>query len=174
MENNDGKHDEDGSQVNSDAEDNNTNVMLPIMQQQQQQQQQNFIYNQHHLQQQSNTMHMVPSQSNMPIYTPHVSSYTMHQQPPMVLQQQQQQLPPPQPMYNPMYHHQQQQQMYLFQQHKQHTTPGLYHSPDNSPVTNQQDFSPDQSPKSEPGTPDKRPKLTVSIPTQSDGNQEVT
>lgn len=34
--------------------------------------------------------------------------------------------------------------------------PALYHSPPHP--------SPDQSPKSEPGTPDKRPKLNVTIP----------
>ncbi|KAF1807777.1 hypothetical protein V8B55DRAFT_1468650 [Mucor lusitanicus] len=52
-------------------------------------------------------------------------------------------------------------------------TPGLYHSPNSSPATTQQEFSPDQSPRSEPGTPEKRPKLRVTIPaetTQQDGN----
>lgn len=52
-------------------------------------------------------------------------------------------------------------------------TPGLYHSPNSSPATTQQEFSPDQSPRSEPGTPEKRPKLRVTIPaetTQPDGS----
>lgn len=81
---------------------------------------------------------------------------------------------------------QQQQQMYLFQQHHPSTTqrsfapttantglmyplgtPGLYHSPDSSPATTQQEFSPDQSPRSEPGTPEKRPKLRVTIPAET-------
>lgn len=94
---------------------------------------------------------------------------------------------------------QHQQQMYLFQQHHPSSlqrsftapvpnttttttssglmyplgTPGLYHSPNSSPATTQQEFSPDQSPRSEPGTPEKRPKLRVTIPaetTQQDGN----
>ncbi|KAI9480358.1 MAG: hypothetical protein EXX96DRAFT_594673 [Benjaminiella poitrasii] len=59
---------------------------------------------------------------------------------------------PPMVIYNPyLYSHQQKQHHY--------NTPALYHSP----ATTQQEFSPDQSPRSEPGTPEKRPKLEVSI-----------
>lgn len=53
-------------------------------------------------------------------------------------------------------HHQQ--PMYLFQQHQPPTTtthkstPNLYHSPNT--------LSPDQSPKSDPGTPEKKRKLS--------------
>lgn len=77
---------------------------------------------------------------------------------------------------NPNTHEQQQQQMYLFQQHQQSQfnsnsmmyqqqhTPALYHSPQSSPGTIKHEISPDQSPRSEPGTPEKRPKLRVTIP----------
>ncbi|CEP09638.1 hypothetical protein [Parasitella parasitica] len=82
----------------------------------------------------------------------------------------------------------QQQQMYLFQQHHPQRpfnapsnpflypsgTPGLYHSPDSSPATTQQEFSPDQSPRSEPGTPEKRPKLRVTIPAENTQQDSIT
>ncbi|KAI8050034.1 hypothetical protein BDF21DRAFT_182448 [Thamnidium elegans] len=57
---------------------------------------------------------------------------------------------------------QQQQQQHHQQQYQQ--TPALYHSPNTSPLTVQNEISPEQSPRSEPGTPDKRPKLRVTIP----------
>jgi hypothetical protein len=93
----------------------------------------------------------------------------LQQQQHLIKQQQQQQ------------QQQQQHQMYLFQQHHPQRsfnttnnplmyplgTPGLYHSPNSSPATTQQEFSPDQSPRSEPGTPEKRPKLRVTIPTET-------
>ncbi|CAO3654798.1 unnamed protein product [Mucor hiemalis] len=54
------------------------------------------------------------------------------------------------------------------QQHSNRNTPALYHSPNSSPLTIKQEISPEQSPRSEPGTPEKRPKLRVTIPSTSE------
>ncbi|KAI8377327.1 hypothetical protein BD560DRAFT_390790 [Blakeslea trispora] len=150
-----------------------------VSQQQPQQHQQRVLATQ--------TTQMVPTQVSMS-YTPQAAGYTMYQQPSMVHQQQLLRHSSasltsplsttssvssfdPNTMYqqNQLFLMQQQQQQQQQQQmanamvYQQHMPP-LYHSPYSSPATIQQEFSPDQSPLSEPGTPEKKPKLRVAIP----------
>ncbi|KAI8356102.1 hypothetical protein EDC96DRAFT_546056 [Choanephora cucurbitarum] len=149
----------------------------PSLMPQQQQPQQRVLATQ--------TTQLVPTQVSMP-YTPHSTSYTMYQ--PSVTPHQHQFLRhtngsltsplsatssvssfDPNTMYqqNQLFLMQQQQQIahsVVYQQQQQQHMPSLYHSPYSSPTTVQQEFSPDQSPLSEPGTPEKRPKLRVTIP----------
>ncbi|KAI9267522.1 hypothetical protein EDC94DRAFT_424882 [Helicostylum pulchrum] len=122
------------------------NQQMYMMQQQQHQQQQHQHQHQQHQHQHQQQQQLQQQQLQYKQYT---NNIMMREQSIQHQQQQQQNIH--------QHIHPQQQQ---YQQ-----TPALYHSPNSSPLTVQNETSPEQSPKSEPGTPDKRPKLRVTIPT---------